>query len=394
MPSDPTQAERAAAERERRDLPGLAWGAWLVACGILVWLTVNVVRHLGAAPGTHMPASDALFRSRGHAITGPLLSHRLITVWQLDAVALAVLVLAAAWYVTNLVRLRRRRPDLAWSPVYSLSFLAGLAVSGYATCGAIAVYDQALFTAHMLGHLALVMLAPALLVVGRPMRLAVEVARPATRARIKRVLHSPVVSLITAPPVALATYTATIVGSHLTGLMDTIMVHTWAGQVEHVVYLVVGYQFFALVVGDEPIRWRLSTPARWALLAVSMAVDTFTGVVLMMSTRPITMNPPPSLSVDTLSDTRTGGAIMWFGGDGIMAVVMIALVVAWLRTSGRAARDSTGWLERARVQTLSERTGAARPEDTRDFDDADEGHAAYNAWLASIARDDPARRRG
>ena len=91
--------------------------------------------------------------------------------------------------------------------------------------------------------------------------------------------------MLTAPPVALASYTAVIVGSHLTGLMDVIMRNTWAGQLEHLVYLLVGCQFFVLVVGDEPIRWRLAAPARWLLLAVAMAVDTFTGIVLMQGTR-------------------------------------------------------------------------------------------------------------
>lgn len=385
--------------RTRRGLPDLVWGAWLLAGAVLVWLTVSVVRHLSATAATdtmmHHQASAELFRGGDTAIAGPLLSHRLITVWQLNAVAVAVVVVIAAWYLTHVVRLRRRRPDVHWSPLYTVSFLAGLGVCLYATCGAIAVYDQALFTAHMLGHLALVMLAPALLVVGRPLRLTVEVATPATRARIEQFMHSTVVSLLTSPPVALATYTATIVASHLTGLMDTIMVRTWAGQVEHVVYLVVGYQFFALVVGDEPIRWRLSTPARFALLAVSMAVDTFTGVVLMMSTRPITMNPPPILAIDTLSDTRTGGAIMWFGGDGIMALVMVGLAIAWLRTSGRGERDTTSWLEQARIRTLDERTGAVRTtESASDIDEADDRHEAYNAWLASLAQEDPARRRG
>src|SRR5204863_516257 len=116
------------------------------------------------------------------------------------------------------------------------------------------------------------------------------------------------VSLLTAPPVALACYTAVIVGSHLTGLMDTIMRNTIAGQVEHLVYLIAGYQFFVLIVGDEPIRWRLSTPARWGLLAVSMAVDTFTGVTLMMATTPIAMRPPVGVQVEPLR--VEGGAMI------------------------------------------------------------------------------------
>ena len=117
-----------------------------------------------------------------------------------------------------------------------------------------------------------------------------------------------------------------------------------------------------------------------------MAVDTFTGIVLMQATAPIEMHPPAGLQVDPLSDTHTGGAIMWFGGDAIMAVVMTLLVIGWLRTSGRSLRDRASWLEQARATTLSDRTGAGG-----DLDDDDSRRDAYNAWLAGMADGNGAR---
>lgn len=370
--------------RDRRRLPDAVWLAWLLAAAVLVVLLVNVVRHLSAPHGPqHMHAGEALFRA-GAAPLGPLLSHRLFTAWHVDAVALAFLVLLGAWYAGALARRRRRGADEPWPVARTASFIAGLAVAAFATNGSIAVYDMALFSSHMLGHLALVMLAPALLVAGRPVGLAVEAARPSTARRIERIAQGRVVSLLTAPPVALACYTAVIVGSHLTGLMDTIMRNTVAGQVEHFVYLIAGYQFFVLIVGDEPIRWRLSTPARWGLLAVSMAVDTFTGVTLMMATTPIAMRPPAGVQVDPLADTHAGGAIMWFGGDAIMAAVMTLLAIGWLRTGGRSQRDREGWLEQARMVTLDERTGTVAA-GNEDFDDDEERLAAYNRWLGGMA---------
>ena len=369
-------------QRDERRTPDAVWIAWLVAAGVLVLLGVNVVRHLAAASHhMHMSTDETLFRD-GNAPLGPLLSHRLVTAWHVDAVALAVIALLGAWYATAIVR-RRRRTAEPWPLAHTACFAAGLAVCAYATNGSIAVYDMALFSAHMLGHLALVMVAPALLVAGRPMRLAVESSRPGPAARIERIAQGRVVSLLTSPPVALACYTGVIVGSHLTGLMDTIMRNTVVGQVEHLVYLLVGYQFFALVVGDEPIRWRLSTPARWGLLAIAMAVDTFTGVTLMMATQPIAMHPPASLNVDPLIDTHTGGSIMWCGGDAIMAAVMTLLVVGWLRTSGRSLRDRNSWLEQARAETLRGRTGGSSA-DALELDDDDTRLDAYNKWLSQL----------
>ena len=369
--------------------------AWAVTAVVLAALAVVVARQLGNSHGPHsghgsmdmhQHAADAFTRAGGSTGTR-LLGARLLTAWQLDAIAVALVVVLAALYVTGLVvRARRDAPDRAtpWPWWHTASFLAGLVVIVYATCGAIAVYDQVLFTAHMAGHLALVMLAPALLVAGHPLLLWSEAVGPTARDRLLRRLRGPVPALLTAPPVALASYTVVIVGSHLSGLMDVIMRNTWAGQVEHLVYLLAGYQFFVLVVGHEPIRWRLSAPARWLLLAVAMAVDTFTGIVLMQGRGAVDMQPA-GFAVNTLSDTRTGGAIMWFGGDAIMAVVMVVLVFGWLRRADQGVAEESGWLEQARRQTFETHTGT----DLRDGD-IDEGETArssYNEWLAGLNRE-------
>lgn len=367
--------------------------AWAIAAAVLAALTVVVVRNLGdtghgghRGMDMHQHAADAFTRAGGS--TGSrLLGSRLLTAWQLDALAVALVVVLAAFYVSGLVARSRRtapEPDRRWPWWHTLSFFAGLGVIVYATCGAIAVYDQVLFTAHMAGHLALVMLAPALLVGGHPLLLWSEAVDEPARTRLLRRLRGPVPALLTAPPLALASYTVVIVGSHLSGLMDVIMRNTWAGQLEHLVYLVAGYQFFVLVVGHEPIRWRLSAPARWLLLAVAMAVDTFTGIVLMQGRDAVAMQPA-GFAVDTLSDTRTGGAIMWFGGDAIMAVVMIVLVIGWLRRADQGVAEESGWLEQARRQTFETHTGADLQDD--DIDEGDAARSSYNQWLAGLNRE-------
>jgi cytochrome c oxidase assembly factor CtaG len=367
-------------------LPRPALLAWALAAAAVAGLAAAVAVHLAgmgtdpAHPAHEHGAADALSRAGG-APFGPLLGRHLLTSWQLDALALAAVVLAAAAYLTG-VALVPIRTGTRWPARRTAAFLAGLAVIGIATNGSIAVYDQVLFTAHMLGHLALVMVAPALLVAGHPLSLLLAASPEPGRARLARLATGRLAALPTAPPVALASYTVVIVGSHLTGLMDVIMRNTWAGQVEHLVYVLAGCQFFVLVVGQEPIRWRLATPARWLLLAVAMAVDTFTGVVLLQGTHAVGMLADPDVAVNPLSDTRTGGAIMWFGGDGIMIVIMIALVVGWLRRVETDRADRKGWLEQARVATFAERTSARGDVETYDEDDA--ARASYNAWLAGL----------
>lgn len=391
-----------------RRQPTLLTAAWLLAIAVVALLGVAVAHHLNSGQpsmaGMHS-MSDALYRAGGEP-HGPLLSSRLFTTWQLDAVALAVLVLLATGYLTAAMLANRQTEEHAWPARYTLSFLAGLVVCGLATNSSIAVYDMSLFSAHMIGHLMLVMLAPALLTAGRPLTLLLRANTGRRRERIATVLTGRVVSLLTAPPVALAGYTVVIVATHLTGLMDVIMRHTWAGQLEHLVYLLLGCQFFVVVIGDAPIRWRLPAPSRLFMLALSMAVDTFTGIVLLQSTVAIAMTPPPGADVNPLTDTRTGGAIMWFGGDGIMAVIMVAIAIGWVHGSANRQVDSAGWLEQARrasfaahagSQTGSQTGGQAEPEDADtqsaasddDFDDSELRLRQYNDWLRRLDSQSP-----
>jgi putative copper resistance protein D len=380
-------------QRTARRVPPLAIVAWAIAAACFVGLALAVAHYLsagtgGGMAGMQMDAAHQLTRAGGDP-AGPLLSARLLTRWQVDAVALVVLVLLGAWYLTLVALVGVRHPGTTWPVRRTVWFFTGLAVCGFATNGSIAVYDQVLFTAHMLGHLALVMVAPAMFVMGGPLRLALEASTPRSRARLEKALAGPVLSVITSPPVALAVYCVVIVGSHLTGLMDTIMRNDWAGQVEHAVYVIAGYLFFTLVIGDEPIRWRLSTPARWVMLVISMAVDTFTGLVLLQGSRVIQMQSSPAVSVDPLADTHTGGAIMWFGGDAIMAFIMIILVIGWLRradTSSDEAAPDTGWLEQARRSAFAAHVDPEAEANNLDLD-SDAARDSYNAWLAKINRD-------
>jgi cytochrome c oxidase assembly factor CtaG len=369
-------------------VPGLLTVGWLLATVVLVLLGIAVDHHLrGAQPGMAGMGSmsDSLYRA-GSVPDGPLLSSNLFTVWQLDAVADAVLLLLAGCYLTG-VR-RARRSGTRWPALHTASFLAGLGGCALATNSSIAVYDMSLFTAHMIGHLMLVMLAPALLMAAQPLNLLLAATDGARRQRIERILHGRVVSLLTAPPVALASYTVVIVGTHLTGLMNQIMRHTWAGQLEHLAYLLLGCQFFAVVLGNPPIRWKLAAPARLFMLALSMAVDTFTGVTLLQTTVAVSMSPPPDAHVNPLTDTQTGGAIMWFGGDAIMAVIMVVIAVGWVHRPEWARRESDGWLEQVRRANFDSHTGALASEpsaaDEPDFDDDELRLEQYNAWLRKL----------
>ena len=132
---------------------------------------------------------------------------------------------------------------------------------------------------------------------------------------------------------------------------------------EHALYLVAGYLFFLPIFGREPIRWRISYPVRFMLLALIMPVDTFTGLILGSASTPIqgltTQRPPGSPT--PLQDVHWAGAIMWVGGDAIMLGYMMLVFLMWAH-SDRIGTPSGGWLEAVRTssfETLVRPAGAA-----------------------------------
>jgi cytochrome c oxidase assembly factor CtaG len=329
--------------------------------------------------------------------------------WQFGPAATVLAIVVAVLYLEGAARVTRRQPGQRWPWWRTGMFLAGLAVVVLATESGIGAYSDLLFWDHMIQHLMLIMVGPMLLVTGRPLRLLLAATDGPLHDWAERTVRSPVVSGLTWPPFTVVAYTVTIVGTHLTGLMNVIMSNAAMRDGEHVLYLVVGCLFFLPLLGDEPIRWRISYPARLLILFITMPVDTFTGLVLGYSNTPMTgMEPRPSWAPSPISDLHSGGAVMWIGGDAIMFVVIMLVFLAWSR-DGQISVGGGGWLEaarRARFAGLTETTPATRdngaaqdtgagPDDRADpvpsgagpgegtIDD-DEHLAAYNAYLARL----------
>lgn len=328
--------------------------------------------------------------------SAPLTVHSAFTTWQFAPVVTGVIAVLAMLYVVGIVTVRRRHPARPWPVLRSLSFFAGLATVILATQSSMGAYDDVLFSVHMVQHLVLIMVAPALLVAGRPIMLLLHASRNPLHSWAKAVIRSRVVTGLTCPPIAAVLYAGTIVGTHLTGFMNVALQHPAAHDAEHVLYLVSGYLYFLPLLGSEPIRWKMSFPSRFFLLALSMPVDTFVGVVLLQANHELFSayaDSPRTWGPSLVGDLHGGGAIMWVVGDTIMFVLMLCVFVVFLRDK-RAHGTMGDWLEGARSRALQDavtHAGLTAPvQRTRRRGQTvdDDAHlAAYNAYLARLGGD-------
>ena len=352
--------------------------------------------------------------------------NAIVTVWQFAPVVTGFSAVAAVAYLWGVVRVARRHPARPWPGWRTVMFLGGLAVVVLATQSGIGAYDDVLFWDHMVQHLMLLMVAPVLLIFGQPVTLLLHASRNPLHTWTKRVLRSPVVSFLTWPVFGFAAYTAAVVAAHLTGIANLVETSQAVHNAEHAAFLIIGYLFFLPIIGNEPIRWRLSYPSRFIILVLAMPIDTFTGLMLGYGSAGapgVAATARPAWAPGPVADMHAGGAVMWVAGDGMMFALMMIVYMLW-SMDDRAAVSGHGWLETARRTNLASlvasqpargaagRLGGADDSETgsgtgtepepassaaawRDGPggiDDDEHLAAYNAFLARLNEAGPGPR--
>ena len=160
------------------------------------------------------------------------------TAWRIDRLTAVVVVAAAVTYLAGLVRARRR--GYRWPPGRTAFFALGLGGLAVTSMGWPAVYAQALFSVYALQVVALLMVVPLLLALGRPVELATVALSATGVARLRRLLDSRPARLVTVPiagPLLLAVIPAPV---FFTPWYPATLQHPVLGPVTHVLLLAVG----------------------------------------------------------------------------------------------------------------------------------------------------------
>lgn len=263
----------------------------------------------------------------------------LVSHWQLDLTVLVPVALAAAVYVLAAARLRARWP---WRR--TASFLGGLGCLLVALQSGIDAYDDGLLSVHMVQHMLILLLAPLLLLAGRPVVLGLAALPPARRPGPAHVLAR--TRGIASPGWALAVFAGVVVLTHLPGFYGAAVRHAWIHYAEHSLYLLAGLLMWSpLVDGDPAPRHRLSGLGRLIYLIVAMLPMALVGAYLNRHASlvyPAYGPPGHALGISAVDDQAQAGAIMWVVGDVIMvAVGLWASVAAMVAEERRmVARES------------------------------------------------------
>ncbi|MDG5472289.1 cytochrome c oxidase assembly protein [Jeotgalibacillus sp. ET6] len=242
---------------------------------------------------------------------------------------------AIALYISAAILSSRQRRK--WPNYRTVLWVLGVLCAAAAVTGPLAERAHTDFTAHMLGHLLLGMLAPLLLVLSAPMTLflrsvPVSLGRKTSgllKSRPVRFLSDPITASVLNIGGLWLLYTTTLYSA----MHDSLLLHI----VIHFHVFAAGYLFTISMIYIDPASHRTPFLYRAVVLIAALAGH---GIL----SKYIYANPPAGVAPQ---QAESGGMLMYYGGDAIDVMIIIILCYQWYkaakpRTSSYEMKTSEG----------------------------------------------------
>lgn len=371
-------------KHRRHTLPAIASGRpWAFArlaaveAGVMalaIGLGVALSRSAPPVPDVPSKIPSMAVALTGYPLPPPPSLHGYLTLWQPDLLWLTLTGLGVVLYIVGLRRLHARGDR--WPIGRTISWFVGLAVLTYVTSGPAMTYGRIQFSAHMIAHMTIGMIAPIFLVLGAPMTLALRTLRSrrdgsrGAREWLLAIVESKYMRFLSNPIVVSLNFGFSLFFFYFSNLFRLALTTHVGHELMHVHFLFAGYLLSWLMIGIDPGPNRPSYPLRMVTMFVTLSFHSFFGISLMMSNRLLAPDFFEAIGRNwggtLLADQQLGGGIAWGIGEGPTLALLLILAVQWTRSDDREARRRDRQADR----------------------DGDAELNAYNAMLAGLAAAD------
>jgi len=231
--------------------------------------------------------------------------------------------------------------------ILAVFFAAGVALMFLALVSPLDVLgDDYLFSAHMLQHILLNMVAPPLFVLGVPAWLLQRLLQRPPVSALERVLGH--------PAVAWSLGSGTLLLWHVPALFDATLENENIHIFEHLTFLVTGTILWWPVFARIETR-RLAPMLSALYLLLASVPNALLGIYLTFCRTPLYvgyLHPSDEhgalalirdrWGLDPLTDQQLGGAFMWVLGSAIYLWAILVMVVRWYRQPEPETADPRG----------------------------------------------------
>ncbi|WP_424360332.1 cytochrome c oxidase assembly protein [Methylocystis parvus] len=221
------------------------------------------------------------------------------------------------------------------------AFVAGLLTTFIVTASPVSLLGEALFSAHMAQHLALMLICAPLFVAGRASVAATWALLPV--ARLLHVRLGPLRALWRALTTPLAVW-IWFIGFfsiwHLPGLYMWALRSEAAHALEHMSFFVSAYGFWSVAFAPSR-RGTLGYGGRALFVASAALVSGLPGALIAIAPRPLYAQHAATTlryGLTPLEDQQLAGLVMWIPGGLAYIVAVLVLLALWMREAERNAR--------------------------------------------------------
>ena len=259
--------------------------------------------------------------------------------WTLEPSVVVPLAVILGVYLAGMVR-RGSIARLRWRHV---SFLAGWIALSLALLSPIHELGEQLFSAHMLQHEILILVAAPLISAAHPGATWLWAFAPAHRSDLGGWVHhierSRPVRMVTAPLVAWLLEAVTLWIWHIPALYQATLRSDWVHAAQHLSFLGTAVLFWSALygVGRSAISYGAATFYVFGTAVHCSAL----GALLTFSTvlwYPAYAGTTMRWGLTPIEDQQLGGVIMWVPSALVFLVIGLALFTRWLSESDRRMR--------------------------------------------------------
>lgn len=230
------------------------------------------------------------------------------------------------------------------------AFYGGLATLVVAVGSPVDAYAGELFWGHMIQHVLLMMVAPPLLLVGRPWPrlvrpLPLGVRRPFARSVLAGPVFAPArtaLRRLAAPLPSFALFNGTLLLWHVPALYDLTLRDGLVHGLEHALFFGTALLFWVHLLPGATGRPQLADGARAVYGTAALMVSWILAITLGLAAEPVygayaaIAQRPGGLSA--LGDQQLAAGVMWVPGSVPYCIVLVVAVLRWLEPAAGTGR--------------------------------------------------------
>jgi putative membrane protein len=189
--------------------------------------------------------------------------------------------------------------------------------------------DAYLFSAHMVQHILLTLVAPPLLLLGLPSWLFDPLKNHPSLLGLARSLTNPFI--------AFAAFNVTFVAWHIPALYNLALYSPFVHLLEHATIFFTALLTWMPVFSPTKLLPRLPLPVQVLYLFLQSIVGTGLGAVLTLAREPIYVfytQAPRIWAIPVLEDQIWAGLVMWLGAAMIFLLVLTIVFFRWFGANG------------------------------------------------------------